>query len=99
MFKIIRTVVYSCVLLMAVGLSCWGQISSSSGAVEGTVTDPQKAVIPGAKVILTNADTGTTAETTSGSDGTFVFPLLAPGNYNIQVQAAGFETTDVRGVR
>jgi Carboxypeptidase regulatory-like domain len=84
---------------MAVGLSCWGQISSSSGAVEGTVTDPQKAVIPGAKVILTNADTGTTAETTSGSDGTFVFPLLAPGNYNIQVQAAGFETTDVRGVR
>lgn len=84
------------------GLLCnlgWSQISSSTGAIQGTVTDPQNASVGGAKVILTNIDTGATTETTTQPDGTFVFPLLAPGNYKIQVQAQGFETTVLDGVK
>lgn len=30
---------------------------------------------------------------------TVVFPLVAPGNYKIQVQAQGFETSEVNNVR
>ena len=75
------------------------QISSSTGAIQGTVTDPQNAATPGARVTLTNLETATTSQTTTQTDGTFVFPLVAPGNYKIQVQAAGFETAELASVR
>jgi hypothetical protein len=75
------------------------QISSSTGAIQGTVTDPQNAVIPGAQVELINRDTGATSQTTTQNDGTYVFPLVAPGNYQIKVTAQGFETTQLNDVR
>src|SRR5580658_25644 len=84
------------VLLGLVLLLCcssgWAQISSSTGAIQGTVTDPQHAAVANAKVSLTNVDTAAVVSITAQSDGTFVFPLLAPGNYRLQVQAAGFES-------
>ena len=70
----------------------WAQISSATGAIQGTITDPQSAAVAAAKVTLTNVDTGTSSATLTESDGTFVFPLLAPGNYKIQIAAPGFET-------
>jgi hypothetical protein len=78
------------ILLPAAGLA---QISSSTGAIQGVVTDPQNAAIGSAKVGLTNSDTGSTLSALSQADGTFVFPLLAPGNYKIQIQATGFESS------
>jgi hypothetical protein len=83
------------ILLIVLCGAVWAQISSSTGAIQGTVTDPQNAVIGGARVVLTNTDTGATAETAAQTDGTFVFPLLGPGNYKIQVQAQGFETSEL----
>lgn len=83
---------------LALAVSCWAQISSSTGAVQGTATDPQNAAVPAAKVVLTNLSTGAIAETTTQPDGTFVFPLLAPGQYKVQVQAQGFETTEISPV-
>src|SRR5579863_4009992 len=71
----------------------WAQISSSTGAIQGAVTDPQNAAVPSAKVALTNADTGAAFSVLSQSDGTFVFPLLAPGNYRIRIEAQGFESS------
>ncbi len=75
------------------------QISASTGAIQGTVTDPTKATVPGAKVILTNVDTGFTTQETTQPDGAFVFPLLTPGSYQIEVQAQGFETSVLKNVR
>lgn len=77
----------------------WTQISSSTGAIQGTVTDPQNAAIAGAKVSITNVDTRTVISGVSQSDGSFVFPLLAPGDYRIQVQAPGFESALIEGVK
>jgi hypothetical protein len=71
----------------------WAQISSSTGAIQGAVSDPQNAVITGAKVSLTNEDTGATVSTVSQSDGSFVFPLLAPGRYKVEIQSPGFESS------
>jgi hypothetical protein len=49
------------------------------------VTDPTNATVPSAKVILTNVNTGVTAQTTMRPDGNFVFPLLAPGHRGISI--------------
>ena len=73
--------------------SVWAQISSSTGAIQGAVTDPQNAAVANAKVSLTNVDTAAVVAINAQSDGTFVFPLLAPGNYRLQVQAPGFESS------
>jgi hypothetical protein len=61
--------------------------------ISGTVTDPQGAVVPGAKVEVKNLATnvGTTVET-SGS-GLYSVPPVNPGLYSISVSAAGFRTS------
>ena len=87
------------ILLIAFCDRAQAQISASTGAVQGTVTDPQNAVIPGAQVTLTNVDTGAASQTKTQNDGAYVFPLVAPGNYTIKVTAPGFETAELASVR
>jgi hypothetical protein len=72
--------------------------TASTGALSGTVTDPSGAVITNVTVTLTSADTGAVRTTTTGSDGTFKFGLLAPGNYNVRFAAAGFKPEEVPGI-
>ena len=89
----------SLVFVVFCALDALAQISSSTGAIQGSVTDPQSAVIPGAQVTLTNTGTGTISTTTTQNDGKFVFALVAPGDYKITVQAQGFDTADIQNVR
>lgn len=86
--------VYLCAILAAFWCcsNASAQISSATGAIQGVVTDPQGGAVANAKVSLTNIDTGSLTSTLAQSDGSFVFPLLVPGNYRIQIQATGFET-------
>ena len=79
--------------LAVLSSAAWAQISSSTGAIQGMVTDPQNAAIASAKISLTNADTRASLSALSQPDGSFVFPLLAPGNYRIQIQSPGFESS------
>ena len=58
--------------------------------VQGTVTDSTQAVVVGAKVTLTNVNTGVAAAKTSGGGGQFVFDLVEPGTYSVIVEQAGF---------
>ena len=93
-----RTIGTLAILAVMSQFSAWAQISSSTGAIQGTVTDPQNSAIASAQVTLTNVDTATTLGSTTQGNGAFVFPLLAPGKYNIRIQAAGFESADLIGV-
>ena len=75
-----------CLLLPQFG---WGQ-TIISGDITGTVTDPTHAVVPNAKVTLLSKDTGVSSTAITSSLGTFRFPLLRPGAYDLSVTASGF---------
>lgn len=62
-------------------------------AIEGTITDPSGAVVPDAKVTLTNTDTGVSQSVQSNAEGLFRFPSLGPGRYKLTATKQGFSTT------
>ncbi len=61
------------------------------GTVRGTVQDSTKAVVPGAKVTLTDTDTGVTRLSDSNSAGIYYFDAVAIGPHKLQIEAAGFK--------
>jgi Carboxypeptidase regulatory-like domain/TonB dependent receptor len=68
------------------------------GAINGTVTDPSGAVVPGAAVKATNKATAIDHATVSTSDGQFAFQDLPVGSYSVTVTATGFPVTTIEGV-
>jgi hypothetical protein len=68
------------------------------GTIQGTVTDPQGAVIPGATVVVTNTDTGTARTALSSEIGYYEAPFLDAGTYSVSVELSGFKKTTRPGV-
>lgn len=68
-----------------------------SGDLVGTVFDKTGAVVPGARVEATKADTGVKYETKSGETGEYRFNNLPVGVYNISASTANFATTTING--
>lgn len=79
------------VLLLAT-VSCYAQFT---GGVQGTVQDEKASIVPQAKIVLTNVDTGVTDTALSNSSGVYRFVSLAPGNYTVTTTVQGFATASV----
>lgn len=78
-----------CVLAAAVlAPSLFAQLYT--GSVGGTVTDPSGAVVPNAKVTLTDIAKNQAQEQTTDANGNFVFRNVAPSTYSLRVETAGF---------
>ncbi|MCC7176256.1 MAG: TonB-dependent receptor [Bryobacterales bacterium] len=60
------------------------------GTLTGVVTDPTGSVVPNATVTIIGEDTGQKFSVVTDSSGTYVRPLLQPGRYTVEVEAAGF---------
>lgn len=73
--------------------------NKSTGRVYGHILDPSGAVIPGATITITSADTKTDITATSNGVGTYQFYGLAPGRYNITVDAQGFAIFTAIGIK
>jgi hypothetical protein len=71
----------------------------STGTLQGTVTDSSDAVIPGAQIVATQLQTGTTRSTVSSSAGAYALPSLQPGSYRLVVSAPGMQATTVDNIR
>lgn len=61
------------------------------GTVSGTLTDGSGAVVQGARVVLTDQQKGYSFETTSDSDGRYLFRSIPPGLYAVSAQMKGFQ--------
>ncbi|MGC1835819.1 MAG: TonB-dependent receptor [Candidatus Acidiferrales bacterium] len=66
--------------------------AQGTASINGTVTDPSGAVIPGASVSATNEATNLIRETATAGDGTYSVVSLAPGIYNITIAKPGLKT-------
>lgn len=81
-------------LLLFCILMSFDQVAAQSlgnaGTIQGTVTDPTGAVIPGAMVTVKNPVTGYAQEVKTGPDGTFRLTNLPPNQYLFSAVAEGF---------
>jgi hypothetical protein len=59
---------------------------SERGTISGLVKDPSGAVVPNAKVTVTNTETAFRSETVTSSDGNYYVPYLSPGSYRIEIE-------------
>src|ERR1035441_3761787 len=79
-------------LFMALVCAC-AFSQSTTGSLQGTVTDPGDAAVPGVQIELKNNATGAIVTTSTGAEGIFVFNSLVPATYTLTVKpAAGFKT-------
>ena len=76
--------------------SAYGQATSAQ--INGKITDPTGAAVPGATVTLANVDTGLRRETNSNEQGNYAIPLLSPGSYRVTVIKSGFKPVTRSGI-
>jgi hypothetical protein len=76
-----------------------GTFKGNTGAIGGTVTDSQGAVIVGAKVIATNVETDAKSTCTTAENGTFLLANLFPGHYTVRISSPGFNQFLITGVQ
>ncbi len=60
--------------------------------ITGTVTDASGSAVPGAQITVRQTETSVVHKASTGASGVYDVPLLLPGVYEIQVEAAGMES-------
>src|SRR5437762_14025434 len=76
--------------------STFGQVQE--GRIVGTIYDPQRSVVPGASVTVTDLGTNVARRVTTGAGGDYVVTPLKPGTYSVSATSAGFQTTTRSGI-
>ncbi len=86
-------------------LACWFALMCSPlltqefrGTILGRITDASGAVVPGAKVTVTNQETNVAVNVESNGEGNFVVPFLLPGRYKVEVVTQGFRSVLREGI-
>ncbi len=70
----------------------------ATALITGSVKDPTGAVVPGAKVTVTNSGTNVSRSTTTNKDGDYLVTLLPIGTYQLTVEQHGFEKYAQTGI-
>lgn len=68
-----------------------GKAQVDTGTILGTVKDQAGAVIPNARITITNAGAGSVIATQTRDDGTYIVTPLKIGNYVVSVEMTGFK--------
>jgi len=87
---------FGLVLILAAALftatSQVGIAQEASASISGKVTDPSGAAVANAAVTARDVDRGTIWKTQSSSDGSYSLPRMPIGQYELRVEAGGFQT-------
>jgi hypothetical protein len=95
LFRLISASSLLCLCLATSSLLLWpagglAQSTGNAGSINGTVTDPTGAVVPGATVEIHNPVSQLTRSTKTDSSGTFSFPNVPLNPYHLTVMSQGF---------
>jgi Carboxypeptidase regulatory-like domain/TonB dependent receptor len=83
--------------LLGVSTRCAAQIANAQ--INGTVHDSTGAVIPNARIVLENVETGIRTPTVTDADGIYIIQQILPGMYTLEASRDGFETTRLKPFR
>lgn len=90
--------VIAVVFLVALMLAPIAPAQTNQGSIAGNVSDPSGAMVPNAKIVAKDTNTGATYQTVSSSAGAYRFPNLNIGSYDITATASGFKSATLTGV-
>ena len=79
-------------IALAMATVASSQTQITTGTIQGTVTDANGAIVPGATVEIKNLETNLTKTLTTDDGGRFVALALPPGKYSVTVSKQGFAT-------
>jgi hypothetical protein len=74
-------------------------VSATTGAINGKITDPSGAVLPGVTVTISSPSMQGTRTDVTGADGTYRFSAIPPGDYKVTYELTGFDTVVREGLR
>src|SRR5512134_2525046 len=89
---------FLCIGLLLGALPAAAQSATTTGAIEGTVTDESGGVLPGVAVALRNTATNYETTVTTGPNGRFRGLLLPLGPYRITATLPGFTKVVREGI-
>jgi len=80
---------YLLVLLLLATAPLYAQVETTTGSINGVVTDDTGAALPGVSVTVVNTANGLMRTVVTESNGTYQVPLLPPGPYRVNAELAG----------
>jgi hypothetical protein len=80
------------VIAIALGFPAMLLAQSGTGTLDGVVTDPSGAVVPGVDITITNLGTGAEQVVVTTESGVYRAPFLPPGMYRVSAALPGFKT-------
>jgi len=92
--RLISYLTFCSLIILALAVAAHSQVAKSD--LIGEVRDQNDALVPNAKVSLTEVATGQTSSKVS-PDGSFIMTNLKPGIYNVAVEADGFKQSLRKG--
>jgi hypothetical protein len=87
----------SLLLLLFLGFAL-PQAFAQQGAIVGTVFDPSGAIVPNAKITITNIETATVRQYVTNNDGNYTASNLPVGHYKMLVDVAGFKRVEQNNI-
>src|SRR5688572_11932370 len=95
--RCLRPCVFS-LLVFALALATVAHAQQTTGEIIGKVSDESNLVLPGVSITLRGAGVAGTPSTVSSASGTYRFPLLPPGTYELEFVLPGFATLKRAGL-
>ena len=94
MKTLIRLLIVTCIAFSSTSVFA----QEPTGAIEGSITDPQGAIVQGATLTVRNAATNFSRSSTTGDNGRYKISQLPPGTYEVKVSGANFKTSVISDV-
>src|SRR5512147_3338414 len=90
---------FICVSVCCLIFALFAFAQGDRGSITGTVTDPAKAVVPNAAVVLRNVENASLYQTVITDTGNFTLAQLPSGTYELSIEAPGFSKFIQQGIR